>query len=202
MKWIVSLLVVVCAALFARPVQAGPLNVSATISGVADGADFDYTITLTNSSSSTDSLETFWFAWVPGQDYLPTKPISETSPSGWSVNLISHNTSPPDGYAIRWVTTTAPLMPGQSLTFGFTSADSPATIAGDSAFFAHPPIGTSFVYQDGPFQGASAQFVAQSVPEPSTLTLGIVGGLGCVAACRVRRAIARRRQARLVSAAR
>jgi hypothetical protein len=38
MKRIVSLLVVVCAALFARPVHAGPLDVSATISGVAAGA--------------------------------------------------------------------------------------------------------------------------------------------------------------------
>jgi hypothetical protein len=200
MKRIVSLLVVVCAALFARPVHAGPLDVSATISGVADGADFDYTIKLMNSSSSTDSLETFWFAWVPGQDYLPTKPISETSPSGWAVNLISHNTNPPDGYAIRWVTTTAPLLPGQSLTFEFKSADSPATIAGDSQFFSHPPIGTSTVYQNWPFQGASAQFVVQSVPEPSTLTLGIVAGLGCFAGWRARKAIARRRMARLASA--
>jgi len=116
---------------------------------------------LTNSSTSTVSLETFWFAWTPGQDYLPTKPASETSPTGWNVDLISHNTNPPDGFAIRWVTTTAPLAPGDSLQFGFVSSDSPATLAGDSTFFAKPPIGTSVVYQNGPFSGATDTFVVQ-----------------------------------------
>jgi PEP-CTERM motif-containing protein len=202
MKRISFLMSAFAVGLLTAPVSAGSLNVSGVFSSKPDGANFDYTITLSNLSSSTVSLETFWFGWVPGQNYLATKPISETTPSGWTVDLISHGTPPPpDGYAIRFVTTTAPLMPGQSLSFGFVSADTPAEIAGNSLFHANPPAGTSTVYQGGPFSGASAQFVVlQSVPEPSTLTLGIIGVLGSFAAGRARRAVALRRADRLVSA--
>ena len=75
------------------PASAAPLTASGSATVTPDGSNFDYSITLTNSSASTVNLGTFWFAWVPGQDYLPTNPISETSPSGWAVNLISHDGS-------------------------------------------------------------------------------------------------------------
>ena len=38
---------------------------------VADGSNFDYTINLTNSNTSTSAIVTSWYAWVPGQDFLP-----------------------------------------------------------------------------------------------------------------------------------
>ena len=52
-------------------VLASGITASALISGKADGSDFDYTITLSNSASSTDPIGTFWFAWVPGDDFIP-----------------------------------------------------------------------------------------------------------------------------------
>jgi hypothetical protein len=208
MKQISFLISAVALVLLTAPAMAGTvLDVSGTITSTPDGSNFDYTITLTNSSASNVSLSTFWYAWIPGQDYLATSPISETSPPGWAVDLISHDAGPPpDGFAIRWVTTTAPLAPGDSLTFGFVSADTPAEIAGASMFHADPttgifpPVGTSFVYQGPPFSGASAQFVVQSVPEPSTLTLGIFGVLGSFVAVRARRALSSRRAAGPISA--
>ena len=57
---------------------------SGVISSTPDGSDFQYTIALTNSSASDDSIGTFWFASVPGQDYLATNPISVTPPAGWT----------------------------------------------------------------------------------------------------------------------
>ncbi len=208
MKRIRFLMSAVAMGLLTAPAMAGStiLDASGTITSKPDGSNFDYTITLSNSSASTVSLSTFWFAWIPGQDYLATEPISETSPSGWAVDLVSHAPgSPPDGFAIRWVTTTAPLAPGDSLTFGFVSADTPAEIAGPSMFHADPntgiapPVGTSFVYEGAPLTAVSDSFVVQSVPEPSTLTLGIIGVLGSFVAVRARRALARRRAAGPIS---
>jgi hypothetical protein len=56
-----------------------------------DGANFDYTITLTNSSSSTASTGKFWYAWVPGEDLLASNSISVTPPTGWTYT-IDHTT--------------------------------------------------------------------------------------------------------------
>jgi hypothetical protein len=153
------------------------LVASAEITAKADGSNFDYSITLTNTSASTVDLSTFWFAWVPGKDFLVNNPTNITSGAGWTNDQVTHG-APPDGYAIRWVTTTASLAPGASLSgFDFTSADSPATLLGDSPAYPGTPILTSFVYQGGPFSGLSDDFQVKfaSVPEPSTLTLGVVG---------------------------
>ncbi len=48
------------------------------------GGEFDYTIKLTNTG--TNNLETFWFGWVPGQDFLPVSPTNIVSPANWSFN--------------------------------------------------------------------------------------------------------------------
>jgi hypothetical protein len=128
--------------------------------------------------------------WVPGENFGPNKPISETAPSGWSVNAITHGGSS-DGYAIRWEANGASkdLAPGQSLVFGFVSQDSPSMLSGDSPFYPTTPIGTSFVYQNGPFSGASDQFLVSfsSVPEPSSLLLGTFSAAASFAYLRIKR---------------
>jgi len=185
----------------AASLSAGTLDVSAQISSQPDGSNFDYTIKLSNSSSSTDSLETFWFGWVPGKDFLPSNPISVTPPTGWA-DQVTHGGAG-DGYAIQFVTSTTPLGPGDSLNFKFTSADSPAQLAANSPFYTGFPALTSFVYQGQPFQGDSERFIVlQSVPEPATLTMGITALVGAFAVSRARRAIARRAESRTVRAVR
>ena len=77
--------------------------------------------------------------------------------------------------AFAITSTSAPLAAGSSLNFQFDSTDTPAEIAGDSVFFPGTPVGTSFVYQGGPFAGGSDQFVVQSVPEPSTTSAFAIG---------------------------
>ncbi len=166
-----------------RPVLAAGISASAVITATADGSNWDYAITLTNSSASTDPIGTFWFAWVPGEDFMPDSPSNVVAPTGWDVNAITHGAAP-DGYAIRWEASPVAnaLAPGSSLSgFTFTSPDSPTTLMGISTPY-QTAILTSVVFQGGPFQGATETFLVQfaSVPEPSTLVLG---GIGLCAAC-------------------
>jgi hypothetical protein len=181
MKRITFLGVVVACGLLAAPVSAANITASGVISSRPDGADFDYTITLTNSSSSTSAVGTFWYAWnLPNVNYLATSPISVTPPSGWSDQIT--NAGPNDGFAILYTANSSAsyLQPGSSLVFHFKSADTPAAINGDSVFYPGVPVNTSFVYPQGPFSDAGHLFVVQTaspaaVPEPSSLTLGIFG---------------------------
>ena len=160
-----------CALLLALP-AFGAESATVTVTSKTAGVDFEYDLTLKDTGST--NIGTLWFAWVPGEDFLATSPISETTPAGWtSPPSITHGGST-DGYAIQWVATT-PLTPGQSLSgFSFTTADAPASVSGNSAFYPATPTETSFVYSGAPFSDAGFQFVAQNVPEPaSVLWLGL-----------------------------
>jgi hypothetical protein len=136
---------------------------------------FDYTIKL--NDTGTTNIETFWFSWVPGKDFLPSSPTGIVSPTDWNAN-ITHGGSA-DGFAIQWLTsssaTPAPLTPGSSLDFSFDSTATPQTLAGDSPFYSTTPIGTSFVYSGAPFSDAGFEFVVESAPEPSPAELSAAG---------------------------
>jgi PEP-CTERM motif len=179
MKRIIPLGIVLSAiGMLRASASAGTIDASAVITAKPDGSDFDYTIKLTNTSGlGNDSIATFWFAWVPGEDFLPTNPLSVSLPTGWT-DKITHGGST-DGYAIQFdaLSTASDLAPGSSLTFGFKSADTPKELMGDSPFHTTFPVLTSFVYSEGPLKGDGQEILASfaSVPEPSTLTLGIVG---------------------------
>ncbi|HUD46833.1 MAG TPA: PEP-CTERM sorting domain-containing protein [Candidatus Baltobacteraceae bacterium] len=142
----------------------GTLNVDATISAVQDGGVYDYTIELNNPSGSP-AVGTFWYAWVPGQFYLGTEPSSVTSPSGWSDSVVAN-------HSIEFNTSTAPLAPGTSATFGFTSTEAPATLYASSADI-------SFVYTGSTaFSGSGEQFTVSPIPEPSSIALMMTGLTG------------------------
>ena len=158
--------------------HAQTLSASGLFSGSGSGGTFNYTLTLTSSLASTTNIETFWFSWVPGQDFMAVDPTGIGTPAGWTDNIT--HTGGSDGYAIQFVTSTTPLAPGGSLTFTFTSGSSPAIMAGDSPFFPTKPIGTSFVYSGPPLQGTSDEFVVATVPEPSSMVLLGMGLLGLV----------------------
>lgn len=152
-------------------------SATATISNTpAGGGDFNYTLTLNNTGTTT--IGTFWFSWVPGQDYMNSAPITTSPPTGWLANITHGGTT--DGYAIQWVagSSASDLAAGSSLTFSFESAVTPAEIAGNSPFFAHPPEGTAFIYSGAPFSDGGVEFVVVSVPEPSSVALLLAGALG------------------------
>jgi hypothetical protein len=145
-------------------VEAATLSASGQLSGTAAAGAFNYTLTLNNSGASTTNIETFWFSWVPGSDFMAVNPTDIVSPAGWT-NQVTH-VGAGDGFAIQFVTSTGPLAPGGSLTFTFTTTSSPATMAGDSPFFPGVPIGTSFVYSGSPLTGVSDEFVVETVTGP------------------------------------
>ena len=162
------------------------------ISSVPNGGSYDYTITLNNPAGPNSSIQTFWFSWVPGADFLPSMPFNIQAPAGWVGYVMGgpyydpyYGYYYPDGYSIEFYTTTTPLLPGSSKQFKFTSPDSPTVLAGTSPLFPPNLIRTSYVY-DSPYgSGTGVQFVV-AVPEPSSLAVLAVGSFGWLALQRVR----------------
>ena len=182
MKRILSVVIALSTGLLASPAFAGEISASATISSNPDGANFDYTINLTNTSSgaSADPIATFWFSWVPGADFMNTAPVNVTNPAGWMDVVTNGGTT--DSFAIQFDSTTAAndLAPGASATFSFVSATTPAQLMGNSPFHSGSPELDSFVYSQGPLMGDGfGAFLVtpavSSVPEPSSLVLGLFG---------------------------
>jgi len=178
--------------MMAASASAGFINASATIvsSVEADGVTYDYTITLKESATATDSIGTFWFAWLPAQDYMTNIPISVINPARWKAT-ITHGPGF-NGYAIQWTAlTSASFIPvGGSRDFGFRSLETPGQLLGNSPFFPGTPEMTSVVYNAAPFSADTQTFLVTpgaAVPEPSALVLSLVGGLTAVAGRRIGR---------------
>lgn len=141
------------------------IGASGFINFAVNGSNFDYNITLNNIGSS--NIGTFWYSWIPGENFMGAIPTNVVAPTGWS-SLIT-NDGLGDGYGIQFIAGT-PLAPGASLSgFKFTSSMTPSQLAGNSP--AHPdmPVGTSFVYDGAPFSPLSQQFVVNPVPEPASM---------------------------------
>ena len=106
---------------------------------------YQYTITLKDTGTTT--IGTFWFAWIPGADFMPVKPLSVALPAGWRDN-ITHAGSK-DGFAIQWIASSpsSDLHPGQSKVFHFRSSATPTQMFGKSKFYPTELVTTSFVYE-------------------------------------------------------
>jgi len=168
--------IVVMAAL-SHAVSATEIATATITSSPIDATDFHYSLVL--NDTGTTNVGTFWFAWLPFEDFMPTSPFNILSPANWTA-IITGGT-PNDGFAIQWVAQPGfVLTPGNSLTgFAFDSATTPAQMAGLSQFFSHPPVTTSVIYGAGPFSDAGATLTADPMPEPSML-LPLLIAAGCV----------------------
>ncbi len=148
-------------------------QLSATPGG---GGTWDYTMVISDSASATSPIGSFWYAWIPGQFYLPTAPSSVQVPTGWSDAIVTAGAS-----SIQFSASSSAydINPGSSLTFGFVSTDTPTTLAGNAVpTYPTTPIGTTVAYATGFFTTPSETFVVQSVPEPSSLALVLAGAFG------------------------
>jgi hypothetical protein len=166
----------------ASSAQAQGITATGTFTDTPNGGGYNYDINLQNSSSSTSPVGTFWFSWIPGQFFLPSDPSSVTPPAGWT------DTTPTGSgrFSIEFKASASnfAIAPGGSLDFDFTSADSPATLAGQSAV-SGDAVGLSTLYSgDTAFSGNSLQFTVTEAPEPTSLALLAAGSLGCLFAVR------------------
>ena len=124
---------------------------------------YQYSITLTDTrsapSTSTNQVGTLWFAWVPGEDFLDTAPLSVSSPTGWT-EQVTHNGST-DGYSIQWVSSSNAVKAGKSLGgFVFTSSDTPTQVFGNSNFYPNTAVNSAFVYAGAPETDAGFSFTS------------------------------------------
>ena len=158
----------------------GDLAATARISAVPNGPIFDYTISVTNTGST--SIGTFWFAWTPPgmpieYDFLPSLPFSISQPAGW---LGPASPGFPGNSIEYYNSTGSPLAPGQTGTFSFSSPDSPATLQGSTFGF---PNTTSFIYEGSPLVGSTARvdpvfFAPDSGSSYALLAIALPGLLG------------------------
>jgi hypothetical protein len=151
---------------------------TATISATPITGGFQYNVTLKNTSTDGSTIGTYWFSWIPGDDYMEAVPTSITFPTGWT-DVITGSNNSTDGNAIQWkATSSASYIPaGGTGSFSFDSTEPLSQILGPSSFKDHEVETTAFIYSGGPFSDAGLKITATAVPEPATLgLLGISGG--------------------------
>jgi hypothetical protein len=161
-------------------VTAQAQDASATISAVQAGSDFDYTLTLYNTSiynpAGATQLDSFWFGWTDTGDNLSAAPSSAENSLGWQNRV--------DGNSIQFIGNSSDALgAGQSATFTFVSTENPIAIA-------TAPQGASVAYVNGidfsqnvtgdstPVFYTSLVFAA--VPESTSPALLAVGCLGVI----------------------
>jgi hypothetical protein len=125
------------------------INANASITGTSNNSGgFNYTTTI--NDTGTTAIGTFWFGWIPGEDFLTQNPTLIGSPSGWSASIVPIGS----GYSIEWTANSAAsYIPagGSSSAFTFSSTETPAVLGGTSTLDSRYAASTSFVYQSAAF---------------------------------------------------
>jgi hypothetical protein len=161
------LAIIACLLGHASASEAQPIT-SATISGQQVAPDsYTYSINLSVDPSSPDSAYSFWFAWIPLYDLLPSNPTAIGSPAGWT------GTNAPDVYGVAsvlWTTNSDPINAGQTLSdFRFNTPDPPSVIFGISDYL-NLPVVESYVYKYPDARGDFDDIIPTVVvPEPTGL---------------------------------
>jgi|HubBroStandDraft_5_1064220.scaffolds.fasta_scaffold69573_2 hypothetical protein len=158
---------------------ASGLDASATFTDtMISPGEFQYDLTLNNLGTTTNG--TFWFSWIPGDNFMPVSPTDVQSPTGWQDAITSGG--PSGGFAIQWTAKTVgdELAAGDSLTgFSFDSSLTPAQLEAEASG-SPVPVTTSFVYSGAPFSDNGFQFAAQpaavtATPEPTSILITAFG---------------------------
>lgn len=153
-----------CAALVLVPTEArADLSAEGDVLYAEVNANtYRYSLDLQNNGTTT--IGTFWYSWVPGEDFLPSSPTNIVSPAGWTSTITGGGAN--NGYAIEW-TTTSPIAAGSVVSgFGFDSPDAPTVLLEVSPAHSTHTVGTTFVYQGAPLVGTGFQFSVEPVAHP------------------------------------
>ena len=148
----------------ATTVHAQGQLASGTISSSGAGP-YLYSLTFSDAADATSPIGSVWYAWVPGQFFLPSSPTSASAPAGWTANI--------SGDSVQFVATSSAsdITAGNSLSgFSYQAAFTPAQLAAASN------SGESDAYTAGLFSDSGNIFtVTTAVPEPGTTALLVVG---------------------------
>jgi hypothetical protein len=141
---------------------------SGLISSSGNGP-YTYHLSFSDAANSTSPVGYVWYAWTPGLFYLPGVPTSAAAPAGWTASVFANSVQ-------FFANSTAnAIAAGSSLSgFSYQAAFSPAQLALASN------SGLSVAYSGGLFSDGGFTFTVQNapVPEPSALTLLILGASG------------------------
>ena len=155
---------------------------SGTVLGTGSGPSYTYDLTFSDAAGATSSIGSVWYAWVPGQFFLPSAPTTASAPAGWTATISSTSIQFVAGSSANYITAGS-TRPG----FSYTATFSPAQLA------AAPNSGESVAYSAGLFSDAGNTFTVVAVPEPSPALLLLISGLVLLSSRRViRLAFARR----------
>jgi hypothetical protein len=141
---------------------------SGIISSTGTGP-YTYNISFSDGSAASVPIGSVWYAWTPGNFYLPAGLSSAFAPVGWTAHIF--------GASIQYTAnSSASYIPigGLQTGFGYIATFSPATLA------AAPNSGLSVAYSGdlGPDNGTEFTVAPGVVPEPSSLALLVVGAAG------------------------
>jgi hypothetical protein len=82
-------------AVAANAAEIGTATISST--QISPGK-FQYSLTL--KDTGTTKLGTFWFAWIPGDNFMAVTPTGITSPSGWQEIITTGGSSNGSGHSM------------------------------------------------------------------------------------------------------
>ena len=136
---------------------------SGTVTGSGAGP-YNYALTFSDAAGATSPIGSVWYAWVPGQFYLPSDPTSASAPAGWTASIVNHS--------IQFVASSSAddITAGETLTgFGYQAAFSPTTLSTTAN------SGVSVAYSGGLFSDGGSTFTVAPTPEPSAALLGLTG---------------------------
>ena len=139
---------------------------------------YTYNLSFSDAGTATAPIGSVWYAWVPGGFFLPSMPTSALAPAGWTATI--------SGNSVQFVASSAAndILAGHTLSgFSYQATFSPSALA------AAPNSGKSVAYSGGLFSDAGNTFTVQAVvvPEPLSMTLVILGGIGLLVATRARK---------------
>jgi hypothetical protein len=138
---------------------------SGTINGTGAGP-YVYDLTFGDASGATSPVGSIWYAWIPGQFYLPGVPTTASAPVGWTATIAANSIQYTANSSANYLTA------GQSLSgFDYQAAFSPVQLA------AALNSGVSVAYSGGLFSDGGQTFTVQiaSAPEPSGQMLLLSG---------------------------
>jgi hypothetical protein len=160
--------------LTAHSARAQDVMVTGSLTDVpAGGGVFDYTLVLNNTG--TEAVQSLWLGWALSSSpvFNVLNPSSAGNSLGWANGI--------DGDSIEYAGTAgSAIAPGHSGIFTFDSTSTPAQFMSQAAgqSVAYGVNASQFAIEDDSLHSIEFAPTVVATPEPSTLGLLAVGGLG------------------------